>query len=104
MNIPTVSDIPQKMRTDTPSRPPTFADVAMKLVQDGPMYGLIGLVGVLAIKGQATATELVITGLASLLSKSWPRAVQLTGAGCVGLFYAARWLEPAALAALNGGF
>jgi len=58
-----------------PDRAPTFADVAMRLANDGPMYAAIALVGVLSLQGKATASEMVITALASLLARSWPRAV-----------------------------
>ncbi len=57
----------------------TFADVAMKLVQDGPIYAIIVVVGILAMRGTATASEAVITGLASLLARMWPQAVQVAG-------------------------
>jgi hypothetical protein len=62
-----------------PDRAPTFADVAMRLVNDGPMYAAIALVGVLSLQGRATASEMVITALASLLARSWPRAVTTQG-------------------------
>lgn len=57
----------------------TFADVAMKLVQDGPVYAVIIVVGILAVRGTATASEAVITGLAGLLARMWPQAVQVAG-------------------------
>jgi hypothetical protein len=63
--------------TTKPDRAPTFADVAMRLANDGPMYAAIALVGVLSIQGKASASEMVITALASLLARSWPRAVQV---------------------------
>lgn len=59
-------------------RAPTFADVAMRVANDGPMYAAIALVGMLSLQGKATASEMVITALASLLARSWPRAVQTT--------------------------
>jgi hypothetical protein len=60
-------------------RPITFADVAMRVAHDGPIYAIIGLVGAMALGGHATANEAVITGLAGLLARSWPRAVQVAG-------------------------
>jgi hypothetical protein len=57
----------------------TFAEVAMRLVTDGPIYAIIVLVGAMAVGGHATASEAVITGLAGLLARSWPRAVQVAG-------------------------
>jgi hypothetical protein len=72
-----------------PSKPVTFADVAMRLVQDGPIYAIIGLVGAMAVGGHATASEAVITGLAGLLARSWPRAVQVAGKAGVVLIAAA---------------
>ena len=62
-----------------PEKPVTFADVAMRVAQDGPVYAVIGLVGAMAIGGHATASEAVITGHAGLLARSWPRAVQVAG-------------------------
>lgn len=77
-----------------PSRPASFADVAMRVAYDGPMYATIALVGVLALKGQASASEMVITALGALLARSWPRAVQVTGGGAVALAIVARaWLH-----------
>lgn len=62
-----------------PPKPVTMADVAMKLVQDGPVYAVIIVVGILAMRGTATASEAVITGLAGLLARMWPQAVQVAG-------------------------
>lgn len=71
------------------TRPVTFADVMMRVAHDGPMYAVIGLVGVLALKGQASASEMVITALGALLARSWPRAVQVSGkAGLAILVFA----------------
>ncbi len=50
----------------------TFADVAMKLVSDGPMYGVIILVGVLALKGTTTAAESITGAALALLARSHP--------------------------------
>lgn len=57
----------------------TFADVFMKLAHDGPVYMLIATVGVLALRGTATSSEAVITGMAGLLARMWPQAVQVAG-------------------------
>lgn len=62
-----------------PPKAVTFADVAMKLAQDGPIYAIIGLVGAMAATGHATASEATITGLAGLLARMWPQAVQVAG-------------------------
>lgn len=78
-----VSEPPLTVRH--PEKPVTFADVAMRIAHDGPMYAAIGLVGILAIKGQASASEMVITALASLLARSWPRAVQVAGKAGLGM-------------------
>jgi hypothetical protein len=62
-----------------PEKPVTFADVAMRIANDGPMYATIALVGILAVNGKATASETVIASLGALLARSWPRAVQVMG-------------------------
>lgn len=67
----------------------TFADVAMKLVSDGPMYGVIILVGVLALKGTTTAAESITGAALALLARSHPppetgKRTAVLGAG-VGL-------------------
>lgn len=50
----------------------TFADVAMRIARDGPMYGVILLVGVLAIRGTTTAMESVVGAAIALLARSHP--------------------------------
>lgn len=50
----------------------TFADVAMKFASDGPMYGVIVLVGVLALKGTTTAAESITGAALALLARSHP--------------------------------
>jgi hypothetical protein len=72
-----------------PEKPVTFPDVAMRVAQDGPIYAVIGLVGAMALGGHATASEAVITGLAGLLARSWPRAVQVAGKASVTIVAAA---------------
>jgi hypothetical protein len=59
----------------------TFADVAMRVARDGPMYGVILLVGILAISGKATANETIMGSALALLARSWPGAIQTGGAG-----------------------
>ena len=73
-----------------PGRAPTIADVLMRLVHDGPMYAVIVLVGIMAIKGTADARDFVITGLGSLLARSFPRAVQVPAGAIVVLFFVTR--------------
>ena len=50
----------------------TFADVAMRIARDGPMYGVIVLVGVLALKGTTTAAESITGAALALLARSHP--------------------------------
>ena len=93
MNLPPsgMSEPPIRARPDAHlSRPPTFADVAMKLVNDGPAYALMGLAGTLALTHQATALEAITGCMAALLSKAWPRPVQYMGLGGVLILFAAR--------------
>lgn len=85
-----VSEPPINSPIMTRKAPPAWSEVAMRIVQDGPMYAIIALVGVLAIKGQANAQEFVITGLGALLARSWPKAVQVGGAGIVAAFFVLR--------------
>lgn len=54
----------------------TFADVAMRVARDGPMYGVIILVGILAISAKATANESIMGCALALLARSWPNAIQ----------------------------
>src|SRR5882762_8994691 len=50
----------------------TFADVAMRIARDGPMYGVIILVGVLAMRGTTTAMESIVGAAFALLARSHP--------------------------------
>lgn len=50
----------------------TFADVAMRIARDGPMYAVIVLVGVLTIRGTTTAAESIIGAAVALLARSHP--------------------------------
>lgn len=78
----------------SPPRATTIADVLMRLVNDGPIYAAVFLVGVLSLKGQASASEMVITSLAALLARSWPRAVQVASSGAAIAFFTVRALLP----------
>jgi hypothetical protein len=62
-----------------PSAAPSWPDVAMKVAADGPVYALVGLVGVLAIKGHASTSEMIITGALAFVSRSWPKPITLGG-------------------------
>lgn len=73
----TVSTPP--LNSDKPQRPVTFADVAMKLVQDGPIYMILATMLIAMLYGKADAKEATITGLAALLARMWPAAVQVAG-------------------------
>lgn len=71
----------------------TFADVAMKFASDGPMYGVIVLVGVLALKGTTTAAESITGAALALLARSHPppetgkrSAVSIMSAGVAIVF------------------
>jgi hypothetical protein len=59
----------------------TFADVAMRIARDGPMYGVILLVGFLAASKQATANESILGAALALLARSWPNAIQTEATG-----------------------
>lgn len=71
----TFSERPMNRRT--PVAPVTIADVALRFVQDIPIYIVIVIVGMLAFKGTASAQEFIISGMGMLLSKSWPKAIAL---------------------------
>lgn len=62
----------------------SFADVMMRVAHDGPFYAIICLIGVLAIRGTADASQAVIASLGTLLARSWPRAIQVA-AGKAGV-------------------
>jgi hypothetical protein len=59
----------------------TFPDVAMKFVQDGPVYAMMVVVGVAFFRGNASATEMVLTGAMGLLARMWPKPVTIGGNG-----------------------
>ena len=50
----------------------TFADVAMRVARDGPMYGVIILVGVLAMKGIVNGMDSIVGAAFALLARSHP--------------------------------
>ncbi len=56
----------------------TFADVAMKIARDGPMYAVVMLAGILAIKGIATAAESMMGMAMAMLSRSYPSPIQIS--------------------------
>lgn len=65
--------------TEKKERDLTFPDVAMRFVQDVPIYMVITIVGILAIKGVAETKEFIIAGMGMMLSKSWPKAIAFGG-------------------------
>lgn len=75
------------MGSKASDKPVTLADVAMRVAHDGPMYAIIVVVGVMAFKGHASASESIIAGLGALLARSWPRAIQVGGAGAAILLF-----------------
>lgn len=50
----------------------TFADVAMRVAHDGPMYGVILLVGILAMRGNVDSLHAIIGAAFALLARSRP--------------------------------
>ncbi|MDB4884464.1 MAG: hypothetical protein JWL95_3230 [Gemmatimonadetes bacterium] len=85
----------EKGRRASPSS--TWPDVAMRLVNDGPIYGILILVCVLAMSGHASASESLIAALGTLLARSWPRAVQVAAGAAVVAFalFSFGWRDPA---------
>jgi len=101
MNIPALSDRPENL---IERRRTSFADVFMLVAKDGPIYAIIIVVGVLAMKGTASTSEMVMTGALSLLARSWPRPIQMGAATLVAMGVVARLIvacAPAAPAALS---
>ena len=73
----------------------TFADVAMRVARDGPMYGVIILVGVLALRGTTSALESILGAAFALQARSHPppegenkfaRAAGFIGMSVVAMF------------------
>ncbi len=58
----------------------TFADVAMRMANDGPMYGMIILAGLLAAKGITTGLESIVGGAFALQARSRPPENEKLGA------------------------
>jgi hypothetical protein len=58
----------------------TFADVAMRMANDGPMYGMIILAGLLAAKGITTGLESIVGGAFALQARSRPPENEKVGA------------------------
>lgn len=50
----------------------TFVDVAMKLVNDGPMYGVLAVILVLTLRGTTSALESMIGMAIAMLARSRP--------------------------------
>ncbi len=50
----------------------TFADVAMRIAHDGPMYGVILLVGVLAMRNNIDSIHAIIGAAFALQARSRP--------------------------------
>lgn len=50
----------------------TFADVAMRVAHDGPMYGVILLVGILAMRGNVDSIHAIIGAAFALQARSRP--------------------------------
>lgn len=71
MNHPNMTSMPPVDIKDPRIRV-TFADVAMRVANDGPMYGVIILVGVLALRGTTTALESIIGAAFALQARSRP--------------------------------
>lgn len=71
MNVPSgVSGAPIDIKD--PRIRITFPDVAMRIARDGPMYGIIILVGVLAAKGITTGMESIVGAALGLQARSHP--------------------------------
>lgn len=50
----------------------TFADVAMRIAHDGPMYGVLTLVGVLALRGNIEGLHAIMGAAFALQARSRP--------------------------------
>lgn len=70
LNIPSQPSIPVDLKD--PRIRVTFADVAMRIARDGPMYGVIILVGVLAMRGTTSALESILGAAFALQARSHP--------------------------------
>jgi hypothetical protein len=92
MNVPT-SLLPAP--DVTTARRYTFADVAMRIAHDGPVYAILGLAAVALATHNASVMEAGIVSLGGLLARSFPPSVRgvATGAGLVFVLF--RLVEPA---------
>ncbi len=67
----------------------TFADVAMKLAHDGPMYGVIVLVGILALQHNIDGLHAIMGAAFALQARSRPpetdKLDKLTRSGMAGI-------------------
>jgi len=50
----------------------TFPDVAMRLAKDGPMYAMIGMAGLLAVRGTVGPMEAIFGAAFALQARSHP--------------------------------
>lgn len=71
MNMPSGASLPPVDLKDPRIRV-TAADVWMRFANDGPMYGMIILAGVLAFKGITTGLESIVGGMFALQARSRP--------------------------------
>lgn len=53
-------------------RPVSFPDVLMRIVQDGPLYGVFLLIGFLVWKGHADTLQAILGAAVGLLANSNP--------------------------------
>src|ERR1700739_1970187 len=72
MNLPTGISNPPILDIKDPRIRITFADVAMRIARDGPMYGVIILVGVLAVRGHTSPLESILGAAFALQARSHP--------------------------------
>jgi hypothetical protein len=71
MNLPSPS-LAASLDPKDPRTRFTFADVAMRLVNDGPWYAVIAVLLVLALRGTTTAGENLIGLALTMLARSKP--------------------------------
>jgi hypothetical protein len=69
-NLPGLSSIPIDIKD--PRIRITFADVAMRIAHDGPMYGVLMLVGILSVRGNIEGLQAVIGAAFALQARSRP--------------------------------
>jgi|ERR1700682_495035 len=69
----------------------TWPDVAMKIVNDAPLYAVIAIAGILALKERANFLEFLTACLAAMGFKSWPKPVGNISMGVMGAFLFLLW-------------